>query len=161
MVKGTTKDGFNFEVSENIGNDFRIVMALRKLNSGDVTAKIEGTYDFVEAVLGKDGIDKIVTFATKQQGFADSEYIINTCYEIVGIANRCIGWHWFLDRIGVGGATGCAVDGSAKLPLFACKIWAYTRRRGRKRSGFWQWYVRDDGISRHIDRYSISCLFIR
>ena len=88
MITGTTKDGFKFEVSENIGNDFRIVMALRKLNSGDVTAKIEGTYDFVDAVLGKDGIDKIVTFATKQQGFADSEYIINACYEIVGIANE-------------------------------------------------------------------------
>lgn len=88
MITGTTKDGFNFEVSENIGNDFRIVMALRKLNSGDVTAKIEGTYDFVEAVLGKDGIDKIVAFTTKQQGFADSEYIIDTCYEIVGIANE-------------------------------------------------------------------------
>lgn len=88
MITGKTKDGFAFEVSENIGKDFRIVMALRKLSTDDVTAKVEGTYDFVEAVLGKGGIDKIVAFTTKQQGFADSEYIINTCHEIVAIANE-------------------------------------------------------------------------
>ena len=49
MIKGTTKDGFSFEVSENIGADFRIVMALRKLNSDDVLKKVEGTYDFADA----------------------------------------------------------------------------------------------------------------
>ena len=88
MIKGTTQDGFNFEVSENIGADFRIVMALRKLNSDDVLKKVEGTYDFADAVLGTSGIDKLVDFTTKQKGFADSEYIVNTCYEIVGIANE-------------------------------------------------------------------------
>lgn len=88
MIKGTTKDGFNFEVSENIGADFRIVMALRKLNSDDVLKKVEGTYDFAEAVLGTSGIDKLVDFTIKKQGFADSEYIVNACYEIVGVANE-------------------------------------------------------------------------
>lgn len=88
MIKGTTQDGFNFEVSENIGADFRIVMALRKLNSDEVLKKVEGTYYFAEAVLGTSGIDKLVDFTIKKQGFADSEYIVNTCYEIVGVANE-------------------------------------------------------------------------
>lgn len=88
MIKGTTQDGFNFEVSENIGADFRIVMALRKLNSDEVLKKVEGTYDFAEAVLGTSGIDKLVDFTIKKQGFADSEYIVNTCYEIVSVANE-------------------------------------------------------------------------
>ena len=88
MITGKTKDGFAFEVSENIGKDFRIVMALRKLSTDDVVAKVEGTYDFADAVLGKSGIDKLVDFTTKKQGFADSEYIINTCHEIVAIVNE-------------------------------------------------------------------------
>lgn len=88
MIKGTTKDGFDFEVSENIGKDFRIVMALRKLSTDNVMAKIEGTYDFADAILGKDGIDKLVEFTTKKQGFADSEYIVNTCHEIVAYVNE-------------------------------------------------------------------------
>ena len=88
MIKGTTKDGFDFEVSENIGKDFRIVMALRKLSTDNVMAKVEGTYDFADAILGKDGIDKLVEFTTKKQGFADSEYIVNTCHEIVAYVNE-------------------------------------------------------------------------
>lgn len=88
MITGKTKDGFAFEVSENIGKDFRIVMSLRKLSTDDVTAKIEGTYDFADAVLGKKGIDNLVAFTTKKQGFADSEYIINTCHEIVAFVNE-------------------------------------------------------------------------
>ena len=88
MIKGTTKDGFNFEVSENIGKDFRIVMSLRKLSTDNVMAKVEGTYDFADAILGKDGIDKLVEFTTKKQGFADSEYIVNTCHEIVAYVNE-------------------------------------------------------------------------
>ena len=88
MITGKTKDGFCFEVSENIGSDFRIVMALRKLSTNDVVAKVEGTYDFAEAVLGKSGIDKLVEFTTQKVGFADSEYIINTCHEIVAYINE-------------------------------------------------------------------------
>ena len=88
MITGTTKDGFAFEVSENIGKDFRIVMALRKLSTDDVMQQVEGTYDFAEAVLGKSGVDKLVGFTTKKCGFADSEYIINTCHEIVAFANE-------------------------------------------------------------------------
>ena len=88
MITGKTKDGFAFEVSENIGKDFRIVMALRKLSTDDVVAKVEGTYDFADAVLGKSGIDKLVDFTTKKQGFADSEYIINICHEIVAFVNE-------------------------------------------------------------------------
>lgn len=88
MIKGTTKDGFDFEVSENIGKDFRIVMSLRKLSTDNVMAKVEGTYDFADAILGKDGIDKLVEFTIKKQGFADSEYIVNTCHEIVAYVNE-------------------------------------------------------------------------
>ena len=88
MIKGKTEAGFEFEVSESIGKDFRIVMALRKLRTDDVMNKVEGTYDFAEAVLGKDGLDKLVAYATKEKGYADSEFIINTCHEIVAYANE-------------------------------------------------------------------------
>lgn len=88
MLKGKTDAGFEFEVNENIGKDFRIVMALRKLNSDEVLAKIEGTYDFAEAVLGKSGLDKIVSYSTKEKGFADAEFIVGQCHEILAYANE-------------------------------------------------------------------------
>lgn len=88
MITGTTKDGFNFEVHENIGRDFRIVMAMRKVSSNVATEKAMGIYDFAEALLGKDGIDRIVQFATEKAGFPDSAYIMDQCNEIVAIVNE-------------------------------------------------------------------------
>lgn len=87
-MKGSTKAGFKFEVSENIGKDFRIVMAMRKVSSDDLMEKVAGTYDFAEAILGKSGIDKIVQFAIEQNGYADSEFIMDQCNEIVAIVNE-------------------------------------------------------------------------
>lgn len=87
-MKGSTKAGFKFEVSENIGKDFRIVMAMRKVSSDDLMEKVAGTYDFAEAILGKSGIDKIVQFAIEQKGYADSEFIMDQCNEIVAIVNE-------------------------------------------------------------------------
>lgn len=88
MITGKTEAGFEFEVNENIGKDFRIVIALRKLNSDNMIMKVEGTYDFVEAILGKDGIDKMVAFAVEKKGFADTDFITSQAHEIVEIANE-------------------------------------------------------------------------
>lgn len=87
-MKGSTKAGFKFEVSENIGKDFRIVMSMRKVSSDDLMEKVAGTYDFAEAILGKSGIDQIVQFAIEQKGYADSEFIMDQCNEIVAIVNE-------------------------------------------------------------------------
>lgn len=88
MIKGKTADGFNFEVNENIGKDFRIVIALRKLNSGETLKQVEGTYDYAEAILGKSGVDEIVAFAIDKMGYADTEFIVSQLHEIISIANE-------------------------------------------------------------------------
>ena len=88
MITGITTEGFNFEVNENIGKDFRIVIALRKLNSDDDLKKVEGTYDYAEAVLGKSGVEALVNFTIDKIGYADTEFIISQIHEIVGEANE-------------------------------------------------------------------------
>ena len=88
MIKGKTADGFSFEVNENIGKDFRIVIALRKLNSGETLKQVEGTYDYAEAILGKSGVDEIVAFAIDKIGYADTEFIVSQLHEIISIANE-------------------------------------------------------------------------
>lgn len=88
MLKGTTEAGFDYEVNENIGKDFRIVIALRKLNSDDMIAKVEGTYDYAEAILGKNGVDSIVAFTIDKMGYADTGFITEQLHEIVRHANE-------------------------------------------------------------------------
>ena len=82
MIKGTTADGFEFEVNENIGKDFRIVMATARLDSDRTLDKVLGTYDFAIAVLGKIELDRLVDFASDKKGFADTEYILSQTREI-------------------------------------------------------------------------------
>lgn len=87
-IKGKTKEGFTFSVNENIGKDFRIVTAMRKLNSGETMMRVEGMSDYAEAILGKDGIDEIIQFAINKMGYADTEFIVDQLHEIVGIVNE-------------------------------------------------------------------------
>lgn len=83
MISGKTEKGFEFEVNENIGKDFRIVMATARLNSDDTLEKIAGTYDFVTAILGKSGLNKLINFAVEKCGFADTEFILEEAKEIL------------------------------------------------------------------------------
>lgn len=87
-IKGTTTAGFEFEVNENIGKDFGIVVAMKKLNCAGDLQKIEGTYEFVNAVLGEDGIDRIMDFARAEKGYADTQFILEQTKEIVEYANE-------------------------------------------------------------------------
>lgn len=50
MVKGRTASGFNFEVDEDLLNDFMFMRAIKKANSGDPDEQIEGTVDLVKIV---------------------------------------------------------------------------------------------------------------
>lgn len=83
MISGKTKNGFEFEVNENIGKDFRIVVATARLNSDDTLEKVAGTYDFVTAILGKSGLAKLINFAVEKCGFADTEFILEEAKEIL------------------------------------------------------------------------------
>lgn len=86
MIKGTTADGFDFEVNENIAKDFRIVMATAKLSSENTLEKVNGTYDFALAVLGKSGLERLVDFTAKKKGFPETEYILSQTREILEYA---------------------------------------------------------------------------
>ena len=86
MIKGTTQNGFEFEVNENIAKDFRIVIATARLNSSDTLEKVSGTYDYVTAILGKPGLNKLIDYAIEKCGFADTEFIVKEAKEILAYA---------------------------------------------------------------------------
>lgn len=86
MIKGKTEEGFEFETSENVSKDFRIVIATARLNSDDTLEKVAGTYDFVIAIIGKSGLDRLVKFACEKKGYADTEFILEQANEILTFA---------------------------------------------------------------------------
>lgn len=88
MIKGKTAAGFDFKINDNIGKDFRIVMATKKINADSTIEKVEGIYEYVEAILGKEGLDRMVKFAVDQKGYADTEFILEQANEILGFATE-------------------------------------------------------------------------
>lgn len=88
MITGKTEKGFEFEVSENVGTDFRIVEATAKFKSGQPLQRITGMYDLISTVLGEKGIERMKAFAVEQCGYADTNFIMDQVDEIIGIANE-------------------------------------------------------------------------
>lgn len=86
MIKCKTEKGFEIEVNENIAKDFRIVMATARLNASDVHEKISGTYDYVTAIVGKAGLERLIDFAVEKCGYADTEFIVHEAKEILACA---------------------------------------------------------------------------
>lgn len=88
MIKGKTDAGFSFVVNDNIGKDFRIVMATKKINMESTLEKVEGIYEYVEAILGRDGLEKMVNFAIEKNGYADTEFILDQANAILAYATE-------------------------------------------------------------------------
>lgn len=55
MVKGTTKTGFKFTIDERVLSDYRLLAALRKITSTEIseTEKIGAVMDVTEFILGE------------------------------------------------------------------------------------------------------------
>ena len=85
MIKGTTKNGFAFEVSEGIGNDFRVLEAIADADSADASANLRGTVALVRLLLGEKGKERLYRHLQTDSGEVPSGAVIDTVAEIVTI----------------------------------------------------------------------------
>lgn len=90
-MKGQTSTGFEFEVSDSIGRDFRVLRAYQKINSGDQEKNLMGSLELVDVVMGSDeAVDRLVDHVVSRQGYADSEAIYQEVSEILQQAGEQI-----------------------------------------------------------------------
>lgn len=87
MITGTTKSGFSFAVSEDIGSDFRIMEAIADAESEDASEKLRGTVNLVRAVLGNSGKRALYRHVMKD-GVVPSEAVAEEITEILQIAKE-------------------------------------------------------------------------
>lgn len=70
MIRGETKSGFRFEVSEELGNDMELLEALAELDGGNALALLpvcrkvlgeqkKALYDFLRTEDGRVPVDKV------------------------------------------------------------------------------------------------------
>lgn len=88
MIKGTTKNGFAFEIDESIGGDFRVVEAIADADSDDASAQLRGTVNLVRLLLGEDGKKRLYRHLAAENGTVPSSEVIATATEILQIARE-------------------------------------------------------------------------
>ena len=88
MIAGTTKSGFQFEVPDGIGNDFRIVEAIADADSGDESERLRGTVDLVRLLLGEDGKKALYRHLAEICGSVPTDRVIEEVTEILKLARE-------------------------------------------------------------------------
>lgn len=85
MIKGTTKSGFAFEVSEGIGNDFRVLEAIADADNEDESVKVRGAVELVRLILG-DGKKALYKHLEAAHGGVPVDAVLS---EVVEILTAC------------------------------------------------------------------------
>ncbi|QDK71456.1 hypothetical protein [Lactococcus protaetiae] len=77
MLKGTTKSGFRYEISENIGDDYEVLKLIKGVeNDGTLIV------DLVSKVLGGKQADNLEKFLKKRDGYVSTEKMGKEIIEI-------------------------------------------------------------------------------
>ena len=69
-MRGTTSTGFEYQVNDQIKKDYRFVRAYKRMSKprGDEEA-ITAVDDFMEAVLGEEGVTRLMEHVKDESGF--------------------------------------------------------------------------------------------
>lgn len=86
MITGTTKRGFEYSVSEKLGNDFRFVLAYSKVNDGDAVSTLVGAADLARIVLGDDGLAALCKHVAEPDGSVPTDILMEELGEIIQAA---------------------------------------------------------------------------
>lgn len=83
MTKGKTTRGFEYKIDEGrLANDYRFTLALAKTNSHDPVKQAEADIILMTALLGNEQFDKLIEFATLEDGTVSREIMTETSKEI-------------------------------------------------------------------------------
>lgn len=83
MITGKTKSGFEYSVSEKLGNDFRFVMAYAKVDTGDAVSTLVGAADLAKIVLGEAGLAALCKHVEEPDGSIPTDALMGELVEII------------------------------------------------------------------------------
>ena len=81
-MKGTTSSGFNFDVSDKLGGDYRLQKIMTNYERGDEIAKICATTDMVNLLLGDKGEAVLCEHVKEPDGTIPTGKIVQEVTEI-------------------------------------------------------------------------------
>lgn len=85
-MKITTKSGFRWNVDERTLSDWNFISAIAKLESSEKNRRVTAMVGYAEAVLGKNGVEKLVShIRSKNSGAAPVDAVLKEVAEITNI----------------------------------------------------------------------------
>ncbi len=83
MIKGTTENGFEFEIEDKATDDWRIIKAIREC-SNDTSYIV----DVGERLLGKSQLERLENHVAEKTGYLSASAMTNTIVEILTVAGE-------------------------------------------------------------------------
>lgn len=83
-----TKSGFEAEVRENLGNDYRYLKALRSFREPDNDLRMLELPELCELTLGKDGARKLEQHLAQEDGSVPMDKVMEELFEIWGASKQ-------------------------------------------------------------------------
>lgn len=88
MIEGKTSSGFEYQINENIANDYRLLRMAKKIQNMNEKNAVEVAVDFPELLLGEEGIDKLMDFLTERDGYPKSSEVLKESMEIMQLISK-------------------------------------------------------------------------
>ena len=88
MITGTTPEGFRYKIKDSVASDYRLLRLASKANNLTDEQAVSFAVDFPELVLGSEGLDQLINFLTKKDGYPDSEKVFKITTWIFNNASK-------------------------------------------------------------------------
>jgi hypothetical protein len=85
-MKGTTSSGFEFNVSDKIGSDYRLQKVITSYEKGSETDKLCSLVEMVKVLLGDDGEAALCEHVKEEDGTVPIQRITQEVVEIFNLA---------------------------------------------------------------------------
>lgn len=85
MITDKTSSGFEFTVSEKLGNNYEFVKAFKAAASKNPEERLYGTVDLVKIVLGDEGEEALCDYVREEDGSVPTDRILDEIGEIIRI----------------------------------------------------------------------------
>lgn len=83
MIKGKTKSGFEYEISENCLKDWRFLTLIKAMRKHNQIKQVDAFVEYIEYLLGDEGVERLSEHLVDENGNVPIESVIAEFNEIM------------------------------------------------------------------------------
>lgn len=88
MITGKTEDGFKYKIEDSVLKDYRVMRIASKIAKSSADQVMLIAPELPDLILGEKGVDQLINFLIKKDGYPDTEKLMNTVFWILKDASN-------------------------------------------------------------------------